>query len=188
MSIVTIETVGASTLERAIKVLAGIPNGAQRAIRAAATRAGEMGKSKAGQFAAAEYTISKGTFMARTTQKTRVTGGSGGVVVNISFAGGVIPLLEFNTRYSRGGKMTTTVKRSSGAATLDHVFVANIGGIGAFERVGAARFPLEGKYGPSTGHMMQDENVIEQMDKTISEAYEKRMDHEITRLLNGWGG
>ena len=73
--------------------------------------------------------------------------------------------------------------------TLDHAFVANIyGSTGVFERVGAPRFPVEQKYGPSTGHMMQNEQVVEKMDKTIRTTFDSRIEHEILRVLNGWGG
>ena len=57
-----------------------------------------------------------------------------------------------------------------------------------FERVGSPRFPVEQKFGPSTGHMMRNEEVIEKMDETIRDTYEKRVEHEILRVLNGWGG
>lgn len=56
------------------------------------------------------------------------------------------------------------------------------------DHVGSPRFPVEQKFGPSTGHMMQNEQVIENMEKTILETYETRIEHEILRVLNGWGG
>ena len=38
---------------------------------------------------------------------------------------------------------------------------------GVWERVGKMRFPVEQKYGPSTGHMMQDDDVSEKMTKKM---------------------
>ena len=85
--------------------------------------------------------------------------------------------------------MQTQVMRNGGAATLQHAFVARIfGPTAVFERVGSPRFPVEQKFGPSTGHMMRNEEVIEKMDETIRDTYEKRVEHEILRVLNGWGG
>lgn len=46
---------------------------------------------------------------------------------------------------------------------------------------------MEGKYGPSTAHMMQNEKVTEEMVKTMEETYDKRIEHEITRILSGYG-
>jgi len=189
---ISIDEANQGTIQRLNKILAGIPGGAYKAAYNAMKRAGDTAKTKAGQFAAAEYTISKSTFMSNVTEKTQISGGNsmGGVAsLSISFAGTVLPLLSFNTRYSRDGAITTQVKRNGGAATLQHAFAAKVyGPIAVFERVGAPRFPVEQKFGPSTGHMMQNEKVVEQMDKTIQETFEQRAEHEILRLLNGWGG
>ena len=192
MSTISIDEANKGTIDRINKILAGIPGGAYKAAYNAMKRAGETAKTKAGQFAAAEYAITKSTFMSNVKEKTRITGGNsmGGVAsLSISFAGNVLPLLSFNTRYSRDGALTTQVMRNGGAATLQHAFAARVfGPIAVFERVGAPRFPVEQKFGPSTGHMMQNEKVVEQMDKTIQETFEQRADQEILRLLNGWGG
>lgn len=192
MSTIRIDEANQATIERINKILAGVPGGAYKAAYNAMKRAGDTAKTRAGQFAAAEYTIPKSTFMSNVKEKTHLTGGdhAGGVAtLSISFAGTVLPLLEFNTRYSRNGQLTTQVKRNGGAATLQHAFAEKVfGPIAVFERVGAPRFPVEQKFGPSTAHMMQNENVVEQMDKTIQETFEQRAEHEILRVLNGWGG
>jgi len=190
MSIVRVEDIGGKGIERVNKILAGVPGGVFKATSSALKRAGDTAKTKAGQFAAAEYSISKGDFMRNVSEKTRVSGGAGGVAsMSISFLGNVLPLLSFNTKFSRDGLVQTQVKRNGGAATLEHAFVASIFGQAAvFERVGSPRFPVEQKFGPSTGHMMQNEKVVEKMDETIRDTYEKRIEHEILRVLNGWGG
>lgn len=190
--LIHIEDVGKNSLDHVNKILAGIGNGsgAIRAVHAALTRAAAKAKTEAGRFAAQEYTIGKGAFMGRTKVRTTVSGGSGGATsVSILYAGSVIPLLEFNTRYSRGGSLTTQVKRTGGAAVLQHAFAAPVfGQTAVFEHINQTRGPVEQKFGPSTAHMMQNENVIEQMDKTIQETFDQRIDHEISRILNGYGG
>lgn len=190
MSIVRISEANANTVERASKLLAGIPGGIYKASYAALRRAGDQAKTKAGQFAAAEYTINKGDFMRNVTSKTSITGDAGGVAsLRIMYAGNVLPLLTFRTRYSRSGRLQTQVMRSGGTAVLEHAFAGRVfGPTAVFERVGKDRFPVQQLFGPSTAHMMRNEHVIEQMDETIQEAFGQRMEHEITRLLNGWGG
>lgn len=190
MSFVRVDEVGGNTLDRVNKILAGVPGGVWKATHSALKRAGDTAKTKAGQFAAAEYTINKGDFMRNTNMKTRITSEAGGVVsMTISYAGNVLPLLTFNTKFSRNGLLQTQVKRNGGAATLERAFAARVfGPVAVFERVGAPRFPVEQKFGPSTGHMMQNEEVIEQMDETVRDTFEARIEHEITRILNGWGG
>lgn len=190
MSYIKIEDVGGQSLDRINKLLAGIPGGATKAASSALKRAGEAAKTQAGRFAAAEYTINKGDFMRNTTIKTKSSATTDGVAsMSISYAGNVLPLLTFNTSYARDGSVRTQVKRNGSAQLLEHVFVAKISGhTGAYERLGRSRFPLEQKYGPSTGHMMRNEDVIEQMDETVRETFERRAEHEILRVLNGWGG
>ena len=187
---VRITEVGSESLSRVNKILAGVPGGAWKATSSALKRAGDTAKTRAGQFAAAEYTINKGDFMRNVRQKSHITSEAGGIVsLRISYAGSVLPLLTFRTRYSRNGLLQTQVKRDGSPAVLQHAFAAKVfGPVGVFERVGSERFPVEQKYGPSTAHMMQNEAVIEKMDTTIRETYERRLEHEITRVLNGWGG
>ena len=188
---IKVEDVGKSKLDYVNKVLAGIGNGSG-AIKAvynnAAKRAAQRGKTEAGRFAAEEYTINKGTFMSRCKIKTSVKGNSGGATsVNIGFAGSVIPLIEFNTRYSKGGRLSTQVKRTGGAEILDHAFIAPVyGSTQVHEHVYGTRGPVKTLYGPSAGHMMQNDNVIEKMDKVITETFDQRIDHEMSRILNGW--
>ena len=189
MSYIRVEQVGGESFERLSKVLAGIPGGIYRAAYGALQRAGDTAKTRAGQFAAKEYTISKGVFMKNVAVKSTVSSAGGsGVSMNIRYAGAVLPLVTFNTSYSRGGRVRVQVKRASAGDVLDHAFAARaFGPMGIFERVGRPRFPVQQLFGPSTAHMMRNEQVIDQMDETIRETYKKRMEHEIMRVLNGWG-
>ena len=192
---IRVEVDGGKSLERAEKLLAGITRGNFTGTRNAAyralERAGASAKTEAGRFAAEEYTINKGDFTRNVSVTTSVSGGGsthgGEISMSLKFAGTVLPLLTFNTKYSRDGLLTTQIKRNGGAATLEHAFAERVfGPIAAFERVGSPRFPVEQKFGPSTAHMMQNEQVIEKMDKKIKEEFEKRMEVQITRIMNGW--
>ena len=50
------------------------------------------------------------------------------------------------------------------------------------------RFPVEELYGPATPQMMySNEEVMDEIEDKMAETYEKRIDHEILRVLNGWG-
>ena len=43
-------------------------------------------------------------------------------------------------------------------------------------------------FGPATPQMMySNEAVTDEMEDKMVETYEKRIDHEILRVLNGWG-
>ena len=99
----------------------------------------------------------------------------------LEFAGGVLPIEKFRSRDIRPRGTQTSEKRGQ-SSVLHRVFGLSGGFV---ERVGTFRLPLEKKFGPSTGHMMQNDTVIEQMDKTISESFEKRIEVEINRILAG---
>ena len=103
--------------------------------------------------------------------------------------GNVIPLMRFNNGVNGSGQIVTQVKRSGSAETLNRAFSAQMGGHkGIYERVGVKRFPVEELYGPATPQMMySNEEVTDEIERKVADTYEKRIDHEILRILNGWG-
>lgn len=167
------------TIERANKILAQVPGGVEKAIRAASKRAGEKGRSMAGTFISQKYTLSKGSFLAKTRQRLTVHDG-----FTLSFTGGVIGLNRYIAKDRKPNGVYAHVKRSSGGGMLPHAFMGPNGHV--FERLGPPRLPIEKKTGPSGASLMKNEEVIELMDKTITEEFEKRMEHEINRILSGY--
>lgn len=177
-------------LDRANKLLAGIGKGSGvfQAVHAALKRAATSAKSKAGSFASSRYYISAGGFKSHVVDKIAMDGGnsSGGVTgVRLTFAGSVIRLIEFQTRFSKDGGVAVSVKRGQGGV-LQHAFIASPGRMGVYERVGSSRLPIEQKFGPSAAHMMEDEEVTQKMENEIVETFNARIEHEIDRILNGW--
>ena len=178
------------SLDRVTKLLAGISGGVYKAVGSALNRAAAAGKTAAKQPVTREYSISQSEFLSQTrniNHFVRDTGG--GLSVVFGFRGNVIPLMKFNTRVNNSGQVVTQVKRSGAAATLDRAFTAQMGGHrGVYERVGVKRFPVEELYGPATPQMMySNEEVMDEIEDKMAETYEKRIDHEILRVLNGWG-
>ncbi|WP_298029692.1 hypothetical protein [uncultured Dysosmobacter sp.] len=178
------------SLDKATRLLAGISGGVYKAVGSALSRAAASGKTAAKGAVTKEYTISQSEFLARTkniNHFVRETGG--GISVVFGFRGNVIPLIKFNTRVNGSGQIVTQVKRSGTAETLNRAFSAQISGHrGIFERVGVSRFPIKELYGPATPQMMlANEAVTDEIDRKMAETYEKRIDHEILRVLNGWG-
>lgn len=182
-------TISEDGIARANKLLAAVKGGAYRAQHNALKRAAEKAETDAGRFAAEKYAITKRSFMQHTQSRVKLEGAGGSVVkASISFVGAVIPLLEFHTRWTRGARLSTVVKLGGGG-DINRAWIASVFGPAAvFERVGNERFPIEQKYGPSTAHMMQEETVISRMDEVIADTFEQRLEHEIYRLLNGFGG
>ena len=178
------------SLDKATRLLAGINGGVYKAVGSALSRAAATGKTAAKQPVTKEYTISQSEFLARTrTINHFVRESSGGISVVFGFRGNVIPLMKFNTRVNGSGQIVTQVKRSGSAETLNRAFSAQMGGHkGIYERVGVKRFPVEELYGPATPQMMySNEEVTDEIERKVADTYEKRIDHEILRILNGWG-
>ena len=178
------------SLDKATRLLAGINGGVYKAVGSALTRAAAAGKTAAKQPVTKEYTISQSEFLARTRDINHfVREDSGGLSVVFGFRGNVIPLMKFNTHVNGSGQVVTQVKRSGSAATLDRAFSAQMGGHrGVYERIGPSRFPVKELYGPATPQMMySNEEVTDEIERKVADTYEKRIDHEILRLLNGWG-
>jgi len=181
MSYVKFEILDASNAtQRYANALAGIPGALERAQYDAMKRAGQKARTQAGRLASARYQISAGQFKSHTTEKVR---GEGTAFLTITFSGAVIPLKEFKVRSSASG---VYARAKQGGGNIRRGFIdAKLGG-GVFERKGTSRLPIEQKYGPATAQMMNDEEVKAQMDQTITETYDERMEHEVTRILNGW--
>ena len=172
------------------KVLAGIDGGWQKAVGSALSRAAASGKTAAKSAVAEEYIISQSDFLRETRNINHFTRtGDGGVEVSFGFAGNVIPLMRFDTRVDGSGRVFTHVRRNSARQLLDSAFRAQMGAhTGIYERVGVDRFPVKELYGPATPQMMYaNEDVMDAVEEKMAETYEKRIDHETMRILNGDG-
>lgn len=182
--------VAEESLDRVIKLLAGISGGVYKVVGSGLTRAASAGRTAAKRPVTREYAISQSEFLAQTRNINHfVRESDGGLSVVFGFRGNVIPLMKFNTHVNNKGQVVTQAKRSGTAATLERAFTAQMGGHrGVYERVGVKRFPVEELYGPATPQMMySNEEVMDEIEAKMAETYEKRIDHEILRLLNGWG-
>lgn len=181
MSYVRVEILDTSNAtQRFANALGRAPGELQRAQYNAMQRAGQKARTQAGRFASARYQISAGQFKSHTSEKVQ---GAGSALMTITFAGAVIPLKEFKVSAGAGG---VYARAKQGGGTIRRGFIdAKLGG-GVFERKGTPRLPIEQKYGPATPQMMNDEEVKSQMDQTITQTYEERMEHEVARILNGW--
>lgn len=179
-----------SNFDRITALLAGIPGGANRAVGSALARAAAAGKTVAKRAVTQEYAISSSEFTNRTKNINNIQRASSGEVsVNFGYRGSVIPLRVFDTKVDRSGCVVTRVKKSSTRQALSHAFDAKMGShYGIYERQGEKRFPVKELFGPSTPQMMySNADVMDDIEAKMASTYEERIEHEITRVLNGWG-
>ncbi len=191
MNTVYFDGVGEYKLDYATKLLAGIPDGVYRAVGSAMKRAAQHGLTVGMRIVSEEYAIGQGELKSRTKNiNSIVKDGAGSYSVTFGYRGNVIPLIKFDTRIDKSGRIATRVFRSSSREVLDHAFVAQVGShTGIFERITNKRTPTKELFGPSAVQAFYaNESTVDKMDEEINKTYEARIDHEIMRVLNGWGG
>lgn len=105
--------------------------------------------------------------------------------------GSVLPATSFkiNPRTVNGKRRTPiriSYKRGS-TKTLEDAFIArlNTGHLGVFKRLGKERFPIQKQFGPSVPQMAGNDQVVESVIESANEMLDKRLDHEINRILSG---
>lgn len=77
------------------------------------------------------------------------------------------------------------VKKGGGLKPVLGAFVANINGPKMMQRIGKKRLPIQQLFGPSVPEMIGAPSVIGYIEKEALSTLEKRIDHEIKRLLEG---
>lgn len=206
--IVKVDAFGGEALERANKVLSGVPDGVQKAINSAMPRAVAELRKKSYERIRERYAISEKNIRSEETIKVSYQTGNG-VIASVRFSGRKIPLYRFDGSRpkspiydkndlvrgytSKGWQMLPKGRPAYGhvllgtsPALFEHAFTATMSNdhTGIFSRNGAG---IEEIMGPSVAQMVGNEEVAEKLVKDASDKFEERIEHEITRILNGWG-
>ena len=182
------EDVGAGSIEKAQKLLAGIPGAANKALNRSIMRATTSAEAYAARVLREKYVIKAGDSKAYTHAKRHYIATGNGTGVFIEFRGCHIPLIKFDTKVGSNGRVTARVKRESSRKILDHAFAGKTGlHDGIYERETSERLPIRQFMGPSTPQMMSyNDDIQEKIGEKFNEVYEERLDHEILAILNGW--
>ena len=191
-----LEELGNLKLDRVTKLLAGIPDGVYRAVGSAIKRAAQRGLTVGMKYAAKRYAIGENELKKYTRNiNTIVRDGKSSFEVTFGYRGNLIPLIRFDSTVSKEGIVSARVLRASSKTIFDHSFKARMGShTGIYERIGLDRFPVKEHFGPSAVHALEDtygsrgSGITEEfIEKEIFATYDSRLEHEITRVLNGWG-
>lgn len=178
-------TISEDSLQKANALLKNINGGFERAVSSALKRAAESGKTEAKGAVSKEYAISQGQFLSYTNiVNPSVKSGGGSVSISFGYRGTVIPLTEFNVSVSKEGGVRANVKRANSPKWIPRAFQLS----GLWRREGSERYPIHKLYGPATPQAIySNPSVQEAVEKKIDETWETRIDHEISRILNGYG-
>ena len=209
---ITIDVHAEESFARIQTILQGVPGGVEKAMYGVISRATTSARTTTLKGITSIYDIKEKDVRDRkqSTINVRTRKVDSGVIGQITFSGAKIPLYRFGVSHKKpksNGKVPvnfdgrwalapryTTVKarqrKDRGMTQFDNVFIANMssGHTGLFERNGSNRFPISEIMGAATAQMASDSGVLEQVEKEALETIVKRTEHEITRILNGYGG
>lgn len=174
-------------IDRINKLLSGVQNGPQRVLHNAVNRGLNKAKTQAAKEASAIFVLSQSQIKsyAKINQKNASPGNN--IIGQISFSGNMIPIYKFKVsgKGGKGSSVKVHVKRGGGG-TLLHAFIRNLGhGTNVLERRTSQRNSSETIFGPSAAHMIGHAEVVPQIEEEVQEVVNKRIEHEIERLLNG---
>lgn len=174
-------------VERVSLILGSIKNGKEKALVNSINRGLTTVRSQSGKLIRNSYRIKQSDITSNSNMNFKKASFSN-LEGSINFAGAVIPLTKFKVTPTNPSKrqVTVAVLRETGGERIKHAFVAKMksGHVGVLERVTKKRLPLEELYGPSSVHMMSNLRVLEQVEEKAQDIVNKRIEHEISRILN----
>lgn len=178
-------------IERVNLLLGNIKGAPNRVFFNVINRALGTVRSQSGKVVRQTYNIKQADITANQNMKMkRAT--SSNLTGSIEFAGTMIPLKRFKVTPSAPSQNTVSVAvlKAEGAKRLEAAYVTDLGryGVGVFERLTRKRETSQQLYGPSPAHMMSNENVIGKVETAAQETINKRVEQEVNRILNGYGG
>lgn len=179
-------------IERVESILNGIQNGPEKVFFNVINRALDTVRTASGRQMREVYAIAQKDLRAESNIKMKKASKSD-LAGEISFSGCKIPLYRFNVspkQPAQGVKVKAAVLKSSAQTEFEHAFIAHMqsGHIGMFERSTSKRLPIDEFTGPSVAHMAGNSVVLDQVEQAAQETINKRIDHEIDRILSGYGG
>ncbi len=188
-----IEDVGNVKIGELEELYDAFPSGFYQAVGSALKRTGQHGMTIGAKAMAEEYVITQKDVKKFTQTKYKIPNNSKynyASGITFSFRGSPIPLINFDTRVDRNGRVSARVLRSSTRETLDNAFVATMGTghRGVYERDNSPRLPITEFYGPSAVHaLLEHEEAVDKMEASMLTTFNTRIDHEVMRVMNGWG-
>lgn len=178
------------TKARVNLLLSDVPDGAERAFTSAMGRALTRASTVASQEVRNTYAIKKKAIdeFTKTDIKKPTPSDVCGVV---RFAGTQIPLYKYSL--TRPKEPTPGMKVRAGqktATTFENAFIAKMksGHLGIFERSNRGNLPIKEIMGSSMASMVGNENIMEKVQEETSKMLDQRIEQEVHRLLNGYGG
>lgn len=173
---------GVEAIERAEKLLAGVPGGIQQAMVSSFNRALLEGRTAGTREATKRYTLKAG-IVRRTMVMHRAS--KNNIEADLASRGRRLPLRYFahkpRTDTTGANRREVSVAVRQGALKpLGQGFVYH-GMI--MQRLGESRLPIEQKYTVSVPNILNNDEIVGVIQDKMAKSVEKRMAHETTRIL-----
>lgn len=212
---IQLSTAGQEAIDRAIRLLAGVEGGMEKALRSATDKAVKRLQKSNVKAVRERYAISAANI--RDNENVRVSYSyNGGVQASVRFGGERIPLFRFDgasphqpTKDTSGRDPVMNgedhwrlmypsvaasghVLKSTLPTTFEQAFVARMktGHVGIFERTGGMtsndKDEIEELFGPSVPQMLGSEDVEKTLATEAMASFEKDLDHSILAILSGY--
>lgn len=178
--------------ESVMKLMQNFPKKTQSVVNSALKRATSSGQAIASKAVREEYSVSASGFSKNTKSSKNISVDSdGNLQVAIKYAGHHISLVEFKASKGADGIVYAKAVKGNTRAAFEHAFFARFGSDtskpGIYERNTKKRFPIHQLWGPSAAQMMwSSAGVRRTVDRRVKEMFEKRLEHEVLALMNGW--
>lgn len=195
-------TVSQETIDRISVLLSDVPKGTERALVNAANRGLAKARTEAFKGVTSEYKITK-KVISEYTKDSIKNATTSDLCAKLIFVGQQIPLYKYSlTKPKHPGKGKVFAGQKT-AVAFEHAFRNWVSDKkeGLFERTGSFhevehkktgkiryREKIKQIMGSSMRSMVSNAVVMEQVYKEAQETFDKRIEHEIERLLAGYGG
>ena len=176
-------TATSEQIEKAVKMLTGVPGGAEKALSLSLNRALDSAKTEAVRAVAEEYTVKQKII--RPTMRVKKSSTSN-LEAEITSVGGSLNLLanfKVSPRTDTTGNKRQPIRveiRKKGTLTRSFVHKNHV-----WSRIGKERLPIRPLYGPAVPVMLNNEQIVDRVTDKAIETVDKRIDHEISRILDG---
>lgn len=161
------------------------PEKAPGALSSSLNRVSSMSKTQMVKNARKTYTVKYGELLKNLkTQRANPSR----LMAEINSSGRYLGLDHFqlnpSTRVGRTS-VSAAVKNGNTFTMNDRTFIAyRDGRLGAFERNGGGRLPIQRKMGPSAPQMLGNVEFLPELDEFMTEKLNERFEHELNRLLS----
>ncbi len=173
-------------VEKLEKLFSKTPKEARTVFARSINRSAVTARSKASQEIRAKYIIRASD--AKSAIKINKATASK-LSAQVRASGPATPLMKFDVTPTKPNNaiVRARVKKSGGRKPITHGFIAGMSNshTNVFIRVSKSRLPIKGLYGPSIAQMMGEDTVIKSIATHAQETLDKRIEHEMNRLLYG---